>query len=275
MGSLSGSVSSSSCSPTTLGSGGIPTAGVRLGIAGEIAALHPDILVGGLLASDLRATAAAVAAAPFPDDTAQALVSQDVTIELVADHPLVRDWRTAIAASGLKPSTYKSSPEQLARRTLKSRPVRTGRALVDLYTEVATRHLAPLGGYDVERLPAPAIDLRLARPGADSFAPLGGGDPPLTDKVAVYAAGCTVVCWAYNCRASRETCLTEDTEIGLFLGEAVTARQHGALRIALADLAGRLAAAGATVGPVLFADHEEPQITFQPFPFGSNAWPMS
>jgi DNA/RNA-binding domain of Phe-tRNA-synthetase-like protein len=228
-------------------------------IAGEIAERHPDILVGGLLASNLRATAAAVAAAAFPEDTAQALVNQDVTIELVADHPLVKDWRTAIAACGLKPSTYKSSPEQLARRTLKSGPVRTGLALVDLYCEVATRHLAPLGGYDVERLPAPEIELRLAR-GDDSFSPLGGGDMPLTDKVAVYAAGATVICWAYNCRDSRDTCLTEDTQAGLFLGEAVTARQQGALRIALADLAGRLAAAGAQVGPVVFADRDTPQI---------------
>lgn len=228
-------------------------------IAGEIAERHPDILVGGLQASNLRATAALVAGAPFPDDTAQALLNQDVTIELVADHPLVRDWRAAIAASGLKPSTYKSSPEQLARRTLKSGPVRTGLALVDLYCEVATRHLAPLGGYDVARLPARAIDLRLAR-GDDAFSPLGGGDMPLTDKVAVYAAGSTVICWAYNCRDSRDTCLTEDTDTGLFLGEAVTERQHGALRIALADVAARLAVAGAVVGPVVFADRDTPQV---------------
>lgn len=146
----------------------MPSFSVR--IAGEIADRHPEILVAGLLASNLRVAAAAAAAAPFPEDTAQALVNQDVTIELVADHPLVRDWRRAIAACGLKPSTYKSSPEQLARRTLKSGPVRTGLALVDLYCEVATRHVAPLGGYDVARLPAPAIELRLAR-GDDSFSP--------------------------------------------------------------------------------------------------------
>ena len=229
-----------------------------VGIAGEIAERHPEILVGGLLAANLRATAS-VAAAAFPDDTEQALVNQDVTLELVADHPLIRDWRTAISACGLKPSTYKSSPEQLARRTLKSGVVRTGLALNDLYCEVATRHLAPVGGYDTERLPAPAIDLRLARPD-DAFMPRGGGELPLTDRVAVYAAGSTVICWGYNCRDSRETGLTEDTETGLFIGEAVTARQHGALRIALADLAGRLAAAGASVGPVVFADRESPKV---------------
>jgi len=237
----------------------MPNFAVSLG--DDIAERHPDILVGGVKASNLRAAAAHVAGLPFPEDTARALVSQDVTIELVADHPLIRDWRLAIAECGLKPSTWKSSPEQLARRTLKSGPVRTGLALVDLYCEVATRHLAPLGGYDGDRLPPEPIVLRLARPETDTFVPLGGGDMPLTDRVAVYAAGPTVLCWAYNCRDSRETCLTEDTDSGVFLGEAVTARQHGALRIALADLADRLAAAGAEVGTVVFADAGHPHIT--------------
>ena len=236
-----------------------PVPSVQLNIGREIATRHPDVLVGGLVASNLRAAAATVAGQPFPEDTAVALVSQDVTIELAADHPLIRDWRAAIAECGLKPSTYKSSPEQLARRTLKSGPVRTGLALVDLYCEVATRHLASLGGYDIDRLPAEPIVLRLANPAADVFVPLGGGEVPLTDRVAVYG-GPTVLRWAYNCRDSRETCLTEETDTGLFLGEAVTTGQHDALRTALDDLAGRLAAAGAQVGPVLFADRDKPHI---------------
>ncbi len=215
------------------------------------------------MASNLRAAAATVAGQPFPEDTAVALVSQDVTIELAADHPLIRDWRAAIAECGLKPSTYKSSPEQLARRTLKSGPVRTGLALVDLYCEVATRHLASLAGYDVDRLPAEPIVLRLANPAADVFVPLGGGDVPRTEGVAVYAAGPTVLRWAYNCRDCRETGLTEETDTGLFLGEAVSAVQHEALRTALDDLAGRLAAAGAQVGPVLCADRDQPHITIE------------
>jgi len=237
-----------------------------LRIAGEVGRRHPGILVGGLFATGLVAAATAVEQRPFPTDTAQALVNQDVTIELVADHPLIRDWRSAIATSGLKPSTYKSSPEQLARRTLKSGPVRTGLTLVDLYCEVAARHLAPLGGYDVARLPSTGLELRTADPSTDTFAPLGGrdGDMALTDRVVVYAAGPTVICWAYNCRDSRETCLTAETESALFLGEAVTVRQHDALRTALDDLAGRLRAAGASVGPVIYADVDQPLAEFLP-----------
>lgn len=237
---------------------------LRLTVAEQVGNRHPGILVGGLVASGLRAAAVAVDRQLFPTDTAQALVNQDVTLELVADHPLIRDWRAAIASCGLKPSTYKSSPEQLARRTLKSGPVRTGLALVDLYCELSTRHLAPLGGYDVARMPSTEVRLRLADPSGDTFSPLGGrdGDMALTDRVVVYAAGSTVLCWAFNCRDSRDTCLTPDTDVGLFLGEAVTAGQHQALRRALGDLAGRLRAAGATAGPVVYADRSSPEMQF-------------
>jgi DNA/RNA-binding domain of Phe-tRNA-synthetase-like protein len=215
------------------------------------------VLVGGLVASGLRGAAAALGREATPPwDTRQELVDRGVRIETIASEPLIADWRAAIAACGLKPSTYKSSPEQLARRFLKRGPLHTGLVLVDVYCDVATRHLAPLGGYDVGRLPGGDVRLRLADPSADEFHPLGGrdGEMPLGPDVAVYAVGSTVICWAYNCRDSRDTCLTEDTDAGLFVGEAVTTRQHDALRRALADLAGRLSGAGASVGPAAYAD---------------------
>lgn len=242
------------------------TGRLSLEISEQIGERHPDILVGGMLVTGLLAAAVVVADQPFPTDTAKALLNQDVTIELVADHPLVRDWRTAIAGCGLKPSTYKSSPEQLARRTLKIGPVRSSLPLVDLYCEVATRHLAPLGGYDVGRLPSGELQLRLADAASDTFNPLGGrnGDMAPSDRVVVYADGSTVLCWAYNCRDSRDTCLTAETDVGLFLGEAVTARQHEALRTALADLAERLHAAGAIVGPVTYASWATSAVEFLP-----------
>ena len=209
--------------------------------------------MGAFVATGLRTAAGAIS---VDDGTAAALEGRGLRVETIAADPLIADWRAAIAACGLKPSTFKSSPEQLARRVLKSGPLRTPLPLVDLYCDVATRHLAPLGGYDVERLPGRAVEVRLAVPGADRFLPIGGkeGDMPITPDVVVYASRDTILCWAYNCRDSRETCLTEETEVGVFFGEAVTARQHEPVRAALADLAARLDGAGAAVGPVVFAD---------------------
>jgi len=228
-------------------------------------ARHPDVVVGGFVASGLISAAAVLAEAGLPYDTAAELAGRGVTIERLADHPVVADWRSAIAACGLKPSTYKGSVEQLVRRTLKSGPLHTPLPLVDMYCDVAARNLAPLGAYDVGLLPSQEIMLRLADPGRDEFHPLGAArddEMPLTPKVAVYAAGTTVICWAYNCRDSRDTCLVSDTDVGLFLGEAVTARQHDPLRAAFADLRDRLTAAGATVGATEFASAENMSVAF-------------
>ncbi|MDQ3979142.1 MAG: hypothetical protein M3314_06265 [Actinomycetota bacterium] len=241
------------------GAGGGPA--VSLAIDPAVVERHPLILVGGVVASGL-VPAASVLAGRVEGDLRQELSSRGLKIETLASDPVIADWRAAIAASGLKASTYKGSVEQLVRRTLKSGPVRTGLPLVDVYCDVATRHLAPLGGYDVARLPSPAVSLRLADPSTDRFLPLAGkeGDMPLTPQVVVYAAGPTVLCWAYNCRDSRETCLTEETEVAVFFGEAVTERQHAPLAEALAELAAVLTGAGAAVGPVVFADAGSPAV---------------
>ncbi len=235
--------------------------GVSLTVAPAVVGRHPEILVGGVLASGLLGAAKHLAERD-EGDLRQELADQGLRVETIAAHPVVADWRAAIAACGLKPSTYKGSVEQLARRTLKSGPVRTSLPLVDVYCAVATRHLTPLGGYDVARLPGRSVELRLARPDSDRFLPIGGkeGDMPLTPDVAVYASDDTVLCWAFNCRDSRETCLTEDTEVGVFFGEAVTERQHQPLRGTLAELAVSLTGAGAGVGPVVFADAATPSI---------------
>ncbi len=220
--------------------------------------------MAGFLASGLISAAAVLAEAGLPYDTAGELAAAGVSIERLADHPVIAGWRTAIAACGLKPSTYKGSVEQLVRRTLKSGPVRTPLPLVDMYCDVAARHLAPLGAYDVGLLPVPDIALRLADPSVDEFHPLGAardGEMPLTPAVAVYACGSTVICWAYNCRDSQDTCLASDTDVGLFLGEAVTEGQHGPLRAAFADLRERLAGAGATVGETQVASAVAPSFT--------------
>jgi DNA/RNA-binding domain of Phe-tRNA-synthetase-like protein len=216
-------------------------------------------MVGGLVAAGLAAAAARLADAPVDD---RPLVPPGLTVERLAADPIVADWRAAIQACGLKPSTYKSSPEQLARRVLKSGPLHTPLAVVDAYCAVSARHLAPLGAYDVSHLPSPEIHLRLARPDTDVFHPLGAkdGEMPLTPQVAVYVSADTVICWAYNCRDSRDTCLAPDTEVGLFVGEAVTERQHEPLRAALDELAGVLRGAGATVGPAVYADASTPTV---------------
>ena len=110
-------------------------------------------------------------------------------------------------------------------------------------------------------MPSAELTLRLGRPQTDAFLPLGGdpADMPVTEQVVVYAAGDRVLCWAYNVRDSRETCLTADTRCAVFMGEAVARCQHEALRSVLRDLSSRLTRLGARAGEIRFFDGHTPR----------------
>ncbi|MEZ6035883.1 MAG: phenylalanine--tRNA ligase beta subunit-related protein [Planctomycetota bacterium] len=238
----------------------------RLHIDDALVARHPEICVGGFVVRNLD-----VAAAGLPDtctlvDSAQAeLVQQGIKLANLAADPRIAGWRKAIQECGLKAKSYKSSPEQLARRVLQGKGIVTPLPVVDAYCAVSTRNLVPLGGYDRDRLPEAMLRLRLGNPGRDRFTPLGGNpaDMPITDDVAVYAAGDEVLCWAFNFRDSANTCLTKDTRTAVFLGEATTMVQQTSLRAALVELAELLAGAGAVVGDPALADGKAPELTLE------------
>ena len=221
----------------------------------------PDCRAGGFIVRDLRTAAARLAEEP-ERLSAAVLEAAGITQQNLADEPRIRAWRQAMARCGLKPSTFKSSPEQLAARLLRGKGISTPLPVVNAYCAVSVRHLAPMGGYDLHRLPEPAITLRLARPGEDVFQPLGGRpeDMPLTENVAVYASGAEVICWAFNHRDSERTCLEAETDEAVFFSEAVAPEQHAALEAGLRDLAGLLARKGTRVGAIQVVESVEPVV---------------
>ncbi|HWM91068.1 MAG TPA: phenylalanine--tRNA ligase beta subunit-related protein [Thermoanaerobaculia bacterium] len=236
---------------------------VRIDIDTAILERFPDSRVGGFLARGLRAAADRVKLEPA-ETLAAPLTSQGITIEGMSEEPRLREWRKAFQQIGLKPSTYKGSAEQLARRLLKGSWISTPLPLVNLYSAVSVKHLTPMGAYDVERLPSPSVTLRLPREG-DVFHPLGGRpeDMPLKPTVAVYASGSEVVCWAFNHRDSSATCLLPETDLGLFMAEAVAGVQYGSLEAALAELARDLREAGTDLGDVSYTDASVPATSLQ------------
>lgn len=221
----------------------------------------PQVMVGGFIVDELAT--ASVAAQDTERVTAEArrrIESAGIDPNNLVQEERIAAWRRAMTDCGLKASRHRSSPEQLARRLLKDRSVSTPLAVVDYYCAVSLEHLSPLGGYDVDRLPAPRVALREGRPGGDSFQPLGGspGDMPITERVVVYASASTVLCWAFNVRDSRETCLRAETGRAVFFGEAVSSGQHDALRTALEELHGGLIERGARPGQPAFFSAANP-----------------
>jgi len=218
---------------------------------------EPEMVVGGFMATGLQTAASACVDldGAFKEATDK-LSAAGITGQNAVEQPQISSWRRAIGENGISPSRYKSSVEQLVKRVLKKGVVQTPLPLVSLYCAVSAKHLAPLGAYDVSRLSDPTISLRLGRPETDDFSPLGGNssDMPITEQIVLYGSGDQVICWSYNVRDSRESCLTDETETGIFLGEAVDASQREALEHALSDLKERLAELGAAVGEVSFFD---------------------
>jgi len=231
---------------------------IRIEIDRELLQRFPLCRVGAFLASGLRPVAEKVRLEPV-DALAAELTAQGISIEQLSEEPRIREWRKAYQQMGLKPSTFRSSAEQLARRLLRGSWISTPLPLVNLYSAVSVKHLAPLGGFDAERLPGATIALRFAREG-DVFHPLGGRpeDMTLGPNVAAYAADREVLTWAINHRDSAKTCLLPETDLALFMGEAVAENHFGPLKAALAELRESLHSAGAAVGEIVYVGSSAP-----------------
>jgi DNA/RNA-binding domain of Phe-tRNA-synthetase-like protein len=246
---------------------GVPT----VTIESAVLASYPELCVRGFRVDVIDAELAGALSGAMSDPSA-VLATRGVSVERLADDPLIDGWRKAFQRAGLKPSTFKSSPEALSRRILKGGQISTPLPMVDLYCAVSARSLAPLGAYDLERFTGPAdITLRFARPTTDRFTPIGGRpqDFPLLETVPVYAVDGEVICWAFNCRDSVATCLTKGSRALLFLGEAVTLEQREALEAGMEELYRLLDVPGHLCGPIRAASREEPVGSFparEPWP---------
>ncbi len=234
-----------------------------LEIEEEISRRFPDVRSGGFLVEQLDTASGATGAHASQWESARSeLLGHGLTIENLTADPRIAAWRHAFRLSGLKPSAYRSSPEQLARRLLKGENIATPLPIVNAYCAVSARNLAPMGGYDLDRLTTMKVTLRYARPEQDNFHPLGGRreDMPLTPTVAVYACDAEIICWSFNHRDSRLTCLEQHTQRALFLSEAISMEQHHSIAKALEELRQTLSANGAVVGDLAFVESHSPQI---------------
>lgn len=228
---------------------------LTLEIAADVAEKFPDITVGGFVVHRLDEAAGRLpSSTALSETTARALGEIGLTTATVTEDSRIAAWRSAFAACLLKPSKYRSSVEALVRRSLKGDRVEVS-PVVDLYCAVSAKSLAPLGGYDLDRLPSRSVSVRFARPAADRFNPLGGsaGDMTLSPSVVVYACGAEVICWGFNHRDSQSTCLTPRSRSAVFFSESVYSVHREPLSNALKELRATLVLAGASCGSVVYA----------------------
>jgi DNA/RNA-binding domain of Phe-tRNA-synthetase-like protein len=244
------------------------TAMLTLSIETELFERFPALRVGAFLAARLDLAMAAMSEAELHRLVAEAsaaLAQSGITADNAARVPAIQQWRQAFAACGLQPATYRGSVEALVHKLLENDRVADRVPAVTLSCAISARHLAPLAGHDVDALPTTAVRLRSARPQSDWFVPLGArpNDIPANPSVVVYAAGQTVLCWAFNHRDSRQTSLRAATRRAVFFSEAVDRQQAAAAEEALQDLRQALARLGAKVSAPIFADTTTPDVALR------------
>ena len=83
---------------------------------------------------------------------------------------------------------------------------------VDAYNHISMKHGIPMGGYDIDKLPAPDITLSYAKKG-DKFRPLGLNqiEKIKNESEIVYYCGSEVVCRYWNNKDSELTRITDKT----------------------------------------------------------------
>lgn len=101
----------------------------------------------------------------------EAALRQRLAIENLADQPRIKAWREAFRSLGIKPGEFRSSIEAMVRRALRSDPIPTINALVDIGNIISLRYLIPAGGHSLDSL-TQDISLRLAD-GSEDFIAFG------------------------------------------------------------------------------------------------------
>jgi DNA/RNA-binding domain of Phe-tRNA-synthetase-like protein len=240
---------------------------IEISIHPAIFERFPGVAVHAFRVARAADAAACIEASRFLGDAVDKVRRDNYDLAKLADSPVVRSWRDAYGISGLQPSKFRSSIESLLRRALKDGgSLETGIPTVDIYNSCSLMHLAPLGAYDIARLPSPEIILRPVNADTDSFLPLGGEskDFPLRPTLVVYASGANVLCYGFNCRDSQLTALRPESQVAIFCSESTSPTQRAAAEQALTHLHDLLSSARARPASIMTIDFNHPKAELRP-----------
>jgi DNA/RNA-binding domain of Phe-tRNA-synthetase-like protein len=227
-------------------------------IAPEVAARFPGIEIHAVRAQGCQAAAARLDHAGQLRDAVTRIASLAIDKERLASYPPVARWREAYAALKVRSSAFRASIESLLRRALSGVDLALPIASVNLYNAVSLDTLAPMGAYDMAKLPPEPMLMRFADPARDRFTPLGGKaeDYPFNPDLVVYASGNLVLCWGFNHRDNVETALDAESDDIVFFSEALNAEGARASANAIAEVRKRLADVGVACSEPVMANRE-------------------
>jgi DNA/RNA-binding domain of Phe-tRNA-synthetase-like protein len=227
-------------------------------IAPEIAARFPGIEVHAIRASGFLACTDRLDHETQLRNAVAGVATLGIDRNDIAAFPPIARWREAYAAMKVRPSQFRASIESLLRRALGGADLALPIPSVNLYNAISLGVVAPMGAYDMAKLPAAPMEFRLARPATDRFKPLGGKaeDFPLSPNLIVYAAGDTVLCWGFNHRDNIDTALDAQSDDIVFFSEALNAEDGARSARAVEEVQRRLGAVGVACSEPVVANKD-------------------
>jgi len=230
-------------------------------VAPEVAVRFPGIEIHAVRAQGFLGAADKLDHAGQLRQAVARVATLGIDKEKLAAYPPIARWREAYAVLKVRPSAFRASIESLLRRALGGADLGLPIASVNLYNAVSLDALAPMGAYDMAKLPPEPLLLRFADPVRDRFTPLGGKaeDFPFNPALVVYASGNTVLCWGFNHRDNVETALDAQSDDIVFFSEALNPKDGARSAKAVAEVKARLVSVGVACSDPVRADRAQPR----------------
>lgn len=163
-----------------------------------------------------------------------------------SSHAQVEGWRKVYKDFGLSHKTNRSSVEALVKRIVTGSKMFNISNVVDLYNCCSVLSFLPMGGYDLDKIKK-NIYIRYGMDN-DQFDPLGSDNSvKVENKHVVYADEERVICWLWNYRDSKHTCISESTKHAIFFLDSAFEMKHISMKDAVKFFEEGLANIGAEV----------------------------
>lgn len=188
---------------------------MKIGLSSDFLEKYPTAQIGYLNA-EVSVTKVCCYVDALKADLKKHLEQQGVNSTNFAIHPALSLWRAIYEDHfQVKAKTYRSSLEALVKRVVTGKELWNICSVVDLYNCCSIFAMLPMGGYDLDKISG-EIQVRFGKAG-ETFLALGEREPvEVQPHHVVYSDQEKILCWLWNHKDSRETCIDENTKRVLF-----------------------------------------------------------
>lgn len=207
---------------------------------------YPNVKIGYVIANINNAKTHPLVET-FKAELPQALKKKhDLDKETYATSPAISLWNAVYKDFEVKAKDHPASVTALIKRVVAGKGIWNISSVVDLYNCHSVLGLAPMGGYDLEKISGDIV-LRFGASG-EKFTALGATEPvDVKASQVVYADDEQVICWLWNYKDCKQTMITPDTKQALFFIDSADMTKTPSIEETMHSFCSNLQAIGSKV----------------------------